>query len=194
MVSGHLGAVGSLNLSELWYSSCSMSGLLRGAQSWAKNWGLEPQAPACEGSRPELSSRWGLIGEGPPYRGWLTFLASLVQEDAAPSPLPALDLFRQLRQRLEMDQILDLTKMKTNLAAPAKPSTPTPTHLSRAPQLQKPRLSAWAAGWRVVVAMVTMQASGSCSWRGGFPQGPAWVSVTAPSIWSLFSLGSEWQV
>lgn len=143
----------------------------RGAQSWPKNQGLEPQAPARGGPRSEPPSFWGPIGEGAPHRGWPTLPASLVQEDAAPRSLPPLDLFRQLRRTLEMDQIWDLTKIKTNLAAPAKPSTPTHTHPSRAPQSQNPRLPAGPPGWRVVVAMVTTQASGSCCWRGGCPRG-----------------------
>ena len=72
---------------------------LGGSKSWPKNRDLEPQALVYEGPRPACPSldSLGTYMGGTLYRGWPTFPASLVQEDAAPSPLPTLDLFRHLK-------------------------------------------------------------------------------------------------
>ena len=135
-------------------------------------------------------SHWGPSRKGPPKRGWPSFPMSLVQKNAAPSLHSPLNLCRQPRPTLGNGLDFGFNKNKNKLGCPRQSSTLTPTHPSRAPQLQKPRLSAGPTGWRAVVAMVTVQASDFGSWRGGCPGGPAWVSDTAP----LFGLSSPWEV
>lgn len=89
-----------------------------------------------------------------------------------------------------MDQILDLTKIKTNLATPAKPSTPAPTSLPEPPESQKLTV-AWVCR-RVVVAMETMQASVSAPGEEAALQGLP--GCRALPLHTVALLAGNWQV
>lgn len=89
-----------------------------------------------------------------------------------------------------MDQIIDLTKIKTNLAGSAKPGTPAPTHPPRTLRITETV---------TVIRASRMEGGGHHGNRAGLwlwlpekrpPRGACWGIERCPSIRSLFSLGS----
>lgn len=124
--------------------------------------GLEPPAPAHEGPRSELPF-WGPLGTSrgeSPVQGLARLSCLPGPRGCSPaSLLPPLDLLRQLRCTLGNGSDFGFDKNKSKLGRPSQTQHSHP-HPPKPPTYRKETVSG-PIGWRVVVAMVTMQASGS---------------------------------